>query len=89
MNLTDVTQIAAARTGIERETIRDALRACLDVIREYSMRERITLLNFGRFEPRPLRGYAFTSALSGRNVRIPDRVKPSFRPADSWPAEET
>lgn len=80
MNKTDLVLEVASRTGLEKRDVGRVVNALIDAIREEVARGgRVTLADFGTFEPQHRAARTGRNPRTGEAVRIRAVVRPSFR----------
>jgi DNA-binding protein HU-beta len=85
MNKSDLVLEVASRTGLEKRDVSRVVNAVLDTVRQEVARGgRVTLADFGTFEPQQRAARTGRNPHTGEAVKIRATVRPSFRPGNAF-----
>ena len=85
MNKATLVSEVSKRTGMRKSEVSRVVEATLRTVRDtVSKGERVTLAGFGTFEKRRRSARLGRNPRTGKEVKIPPRTTPSFKPGNTF-----
>lgn len=86
MNLENLVEAVASRTGIEKYKVKQVVDSTFDIIKEISQIEPVSIRNFGKFSTILVKGRTFSNPLTKAHIpggvaTTPDITAPRFYPS--------